>query len=193
MADKATICVYFFFDGQHDDRRFQTHNGLLRTLLSQVMDRYDGIPGPLMELYRLCDKGHIEPSNATLSNTLHALLLGFSHVYVIMDALDECGVHERPEPLSWLGQLINEISENLHLMVTSHPLLDIEGGLNALQAVGISVAVKAGNCDIKEYVQQKLQNDIKFKKRDAAIKELIQGVLLERAQGMYVTVTLCCP
>jgi hypothetical protein len=145
--------------------------------------RHGGIPETLADLYLCCGEVQ-QPSDEQLQNVLHDILAGFSRVYIMIDALDEC--IEREHTLNWVNKLVSDTSRkaaNLHIVVTSRPEADITETFAALDPHSIDVG-EANKKDIVEYLN--LRMGPKFMKYDEDIRAKIKSELEKRAGGSYV-------
>jgi len=123
-SDPSSVLAYFYFD--FSDTQLQQSESLIRSLITQVSSHYSTCPDLLVTLYSQHLDGQRQPTTKGLMSTLKAMLKGkgFQHVYVIMDALDECEDREQ------LLLLIQEITEwklgTMHILATSRKERDIE-------------------------------------------------------------------
>ena len=123
-----------------------------------------------------------QPSDEQLQNVLSDILDNFSHVYIMIDALDECTNCEKT--LNWVYKLIldtNFKAANFHIVITSRPERDIHEVFAAL--VG-----EANTKDIVGYLT--LQMGMKFAKYDENTRAKIMSELEEHAEGSYVYLVL---
>ncbi|KDR71040.1 hypothetical protein GALMADRAFT_802023 [Galerina marginata CBS 339.88] len=182
--------AYFFFDGRDGQTDQQRHNKLIRSLISQFSDlRHGGIPMELVELYRNC--GAHQPLDYQLQDTLRNILDGFSNAYIVIDALDECT--DREKTLNWVNKLVADAdwnAKNLHMLVTSRPLRDIEEVFEGLDPHSIDVSEATGNQDIMEYLKFQMNSKSTFKKYDENTQKKIESALAERAEGSFRWVAL---
>lgn len=178
-------CAYFFFDGRDTQKQLRMHESLIRSLIMQFSDQCGGLPAVLVELYKGCNNGHQEPSMDVLQNTLQSVLDGFSGAYIIIDSLDECA--ERGKLLHWLTKITSWKVGKVHLVVTSRPERDIEDHLQVLDSRRVCLTNERENRDIEIYLGHMLQQDGKLKRWDEGVRSNIKDVLMERAQGMYVS------
>ena len=141
-----------------------------------------------MDLYKSCGEVQ-QPSDKQLQNVLRNILDGFSQVYIMIDALDECT--DRKKTLKWVERLISDTNQrktaNLHIVVTSRPERDIHEIFAALDPHSIDVSEANAN-DIVEYL--KLQMESKFMKFDENTRAKIMSKLEEHAGGSYVYLVL---
>jgi hypothetical protein len=124
---------------------------------------------------------------------LHALLdvtrqvaQDFAHVYVVLDALDECS--QRSELMDMLETIAGWQLDNLHLLMTSRKERDIESSLESYVEEENTVCLQRDvvGQDIQRYVQQRLRDDKCLAKwnKDAAVKQDIEEALMHGARGM---------
>ena len=134
------------------------------------------------DLYFHCGKGYQQPSLDDLHGVLEIILGGFTSVYIILDALDECS--ERDKMLDWVQTLILHKNENLglHLITTSRPEKEINDEFSSYHCIDL---VKASeNHDIEVYLEHQLQTG--WEKWPPEIQNEIKLTLTEQADGMYV-------
>ena len=180
-ATESLGIAYFFFDGRDSDKELQLHNKLIRALISQLSDaRHGGITLKLADLYKSCGEVQ-QPSDKQLQNVLRDILDRFLHVYIMIDALDECT--DREKTLNWAEKLISDKATNLHIVITSRPERDIHEIFAALDPHAIDVG-EANTKDIADYL--KLHMESKFTKYDENTRAKIMLELEEHAEGSYV-------
>ncbi|KAG6906173.1 hypothetical protein DXG01_015448 [Tephrocybe rancida] len=153
--------AYFFFDGRDSQTALQLHENLIRSLISQFSHQRGGIPTELADLYKRCG-GHQQPSVNQLQDVLCNILNGFSHAYIVIDALDECV--DREETLVWVNKVVsdtNQAMDNLHIMVTSRPERDIEKVFGTFHLCVIDVGEATANQDIIKYLECQMESKLK--------------------------------
>ncbi|KAF7970451.1 hypothetical protein HWV62_23895 [Athelia sp. TMB] len=178
--------AYFFFDGTSAQSKLANHESLVRAIIMQLSDRFDGIPHPLVELYEDEDNGRSQPILSSLEDTLLRLLQCFGAAYIVIDALDEC--EERPKVLKWIHSVTSRMSGILHLMVASRPEPDIKNGIRSFSnLLEIDAADYRSWDDIRRYV------DVWLSEVDVwteAQKELVRIALINGAAGVFRWVAL---
>ena len=114
------------------DTSKQKRCDLLPSLVIQLSARSDPCCDILSRLYLEHDSGVQKPSEDKLMKCLKEMvtLPGYPPVYLILDALDECpDTSGMPSPqeqaLDLLKELVELLSPNLHICITSHPEVDI--------------------------------------------------------------------
>ena len=142
------------------------------------------MPKVLVNLYAHCGNGHQEPTLGDLQNTLQTIVDGFSSVFIILDALDEC--IEREKLLNWIQTFIPKKDKNLrlHLIVTSRPEQEIEDKFKSSDY--LDLVKESENHDLVAYLDYQLQNDSDLQKWNSETQEQIKLKLMEQADGMYV-------
>src|SRR5688572_28198942 len=118
--DKSIAYAYFFFDGRDKQEDFQLYSKLIRSFIDQLSVQCDGGLAILSKLY---GDGRSQPSTDSRRDTLHVILNRLASVYLIIDSLNECT--ERGKVLEWICQIADLKMDNLHLVVTSRPELNI--------------------------------------------------------------------
>jgi hypothetical protein len=168
--DTRMVTVYFYFD--LNDIQKQDSEPMLRSLLCQLLQRSARIPKGVDALFSSYENGQQRPSVHALLEVLRQTAQGFTQVYVVLDALDEC--RQRLELMDVLETVDGWQLDNLHLLMTSRKEWDIkrslEGYIDEEDAVCLQRDVV--DLDIQRYVQQRLGDDKGLAKwnKDAAIR-----------------------
>ena len=136
----------------------------------------------LTELFARHQKGQNQPTVEDLQVLLRKSIEAVPHVYLFLDALDECTEHE--ELLDFLAQLYEWDIQGLHILVASRRERDIEEGLEDLTAQQIPVRKEAVDDDIRLYVRKRLQEDKKFKRWPPNVLEEIENSMMKKSNGM---------
>lgn len=179
------VTAYFYFD--FNDAQKQDPELMLRSLLYQLLQRSVMTPRNLDALFSSCEDGQRQPSLDALLEVTWQIMQEFSQIYVVLDALDECT--QRLELMDVLKTVAGWQLQNLHLLMTSRKERDIESSLKDYVDEEDTVCLQSDvvDKDIQRYVQQRLSDDeslVKWKK-DAAIRQEIEGALMRGARGMY--------
>src|ERR1700728_1409994 len=187
-TSKSCAFAYFFFDGKDGQKGSQTVGSLIRSLITQFSTPYGGVPAVLTKLYHSCHSGRAQPSVESLHATLLLILEAFDHVFVILDALDECA--ERKELLKWITEMASWRKGKLHLLVTSRPEEDIAKRLRSLDPSHVRMEPDLVTSDVAKYIDSILEVEDQW---NDEVKAVIKSTLLENAGGMYVRsdVSIC--
>ena len=106
----------------------------------------------------------------------------FNHVYLLIDALDECT--DREDLLQIIEELNSWKLDNLHILVTSRRENDIEAAFQPLVMCQLYIQSALVDADIRVHVLERLSNDLKLKKWPINVQEEIENTLTEGAKGM---------
>ncbi|KAI9881492.1 MAG: hypothetical protein M1830_000055 [Pleopsidium flavum] len=173
--------AYFYFDFSDVER--QSVRSLISSLISQLSGQSPVLPNCVEALYDKYEDCGQQPRERDLKAALEVLIESFPHVYLVLDALDECS--EREELMQSLDELLSKSMDGLHLLTTSRKEQDIEDAFDNLRPVKISLAVKEVNEDIKLHIKSRLSQDLRLKRLAEATKAEIETALLDGAHGMY--------
>ncbi|KAF8954305.1 hypothetical protein BDZ97DRAFT_2081794 [Flammula alnicola] len=189
-TNPALGTAYFFFDGRDSQKELQAHDKCIRSLIVQFSRKCGGgIPTALVDLHRRCG-GHQQPSIRELQDALQDILKQFTHPYIIIDALDECAEHEKT--LKWIDEITSEMKDlgalQLHLMVTSRPLHNIETVLGKIGAGCVDVGEATENQDISTFIEHEVTS--KFERWDKEMQEDIKITIMQGADGSFRWVSL---
>jgi hypothetical protein len=183
--------AFFYCDFREDQKK--DLRGLLSSLLVQLCHQSNSYCNTLFEFYSEHAKGFRRPSDNALVECLKDLLKlpGLAPVYLIVDALDECPNisafrSPRAKVLNLIKELIKSQFPSLHICVTSRPEIDIKGVLDPLTPCYVSLHDERGQKrDIEVYIKSVINTHPKSKRWKAEHKQLVMGVLMEKADGMY--------
>ncbi|KAF2866229.1 ankyrin repeat-containing domain protein [Massariosphaeria phaeospora] len=184
-SDPGKVVAYFFFD--FNDKQKQNPELMVRSLIRQLSQQCVRIPTSLDMLFSSCENGQRQPSLHALLEVLQQMMQEFPHIYIVLDALDECsGWTELTDILETMSawQL-----QNLHIVLTSRRERDIESSLETFirQKDFVCLQSKVVDRDIHKYVQQRLSADKRLSRwgRDPALRQDIEVALMKGAQGMF--------
>lgn len=180
--------AYFYFS--FNDGVKQNTVGMLKSLIKQLCCNRPDTPQPVMDLRKYKENGH-QLGIETLLNTLTAIMYGFSGVYIVIDAMDECPDDEnrkREDLLDAIHKIHNANCENIHLLCTSRRELDIEIAIIPLlstptNAVDLASCKEAVDHDIRLYIDKTFSSP-RYSFWPTGIKTEAREKLIENADGM---------
>ena len=172
--DQLLGCAYFYFDGRDSQTDFQLFEKFILSLVSQLVSQHPTVPNSLIGLQAT---GR-EPDLASLKRVLLELIGGFDHVYIVIDALDEC--KGRRKLMEWISHVCKSSKDRLHLLATSRPDPDIENDMCSL-ATPIAIVGNDMFVDMGKYIDEKFQ-EARWTKDMEEVKE----ILLTGSGGVYV-------
>ena len=159
---------------------------MIRSLISQLSSQYGSTPYGLEALHSSCINGERQPTPSMLLATLHQMMESFEETFIILDALDEC--LDRQELLEDIEELNHWTDVNLHILSTSRREKDIEERIEPLAHCEGKIRIDSihVNDDIRTYVHEKLQTDMKLKRwyKEPKVQQEIENALMDKADGM---------
>jgi hypothetical protein len=183
----SMVTVYFYFD--FNDTRKQDPELMLRSLLSQLLQASSKVPESIGNLFLGCGDGQQQPPLHSLLQVTSQVMQHFTHVYIVLDALDECT--KRQDLMDMLETVAAWQHTNMHLLMTSRKERDIESSLESY--IGGEDSISLHNDivdeDIHRYILQRLSEDRTLAKwnKDAVVRQEIETTLMQGARGMYVS------
>jgi hypothetical protein len=183
--DPAKSLAFFFFGFNDIEKQDPVH--MVKSLLSQFLNRCNSVPDIVRSLHATCEDGRREASQQQLLQALRDTLELLPESFVVLDALDEC--------ISW-NTLFDTIMEarswgksNLHILLTSRKEIMIEEALEDIVPPDDRTCLESHlvDEDIRTYVQERLTKDKSLKRwqRDPEMQGEIEKTLGRRAHGMY--------
>jgi hypothetical protein len=177
------IGIAFFYFTFNDESK-QDESAMLRALLLQLSSQLQDGHKDLTYMYESYKTG--TPPSPVLLDYLRRLIQRFEHVYILLDALDECPRNGMRE------QLLDVLEEvrgwglgGLHLFISSRDELDIRESINPSSDQIVTMRNAGTQKDITDYIYSRLTSDRRLRKY-LPYREKIQEVLSQGAQGVYV-------
>lgn len=164
---------------EHD---IQTLANLIGSLVQQLVQCHGSIPDEIRVLYTQYSSRNTRPSEDEFSRALLSLIGKFSHVYLVVDALDECN----PKTRSRFIEKLQELPTNLRLLCTSRHLGDIQEAF----ADAAHLEIQASDSDVALYVEAQILQVpklVKFCKKAGDLQGTIVEKLVMKAKGMCVS------
>ncbi|QYT03170.1 hypothetical protein H0G86_010139 [Trichoderma simmonsii] len=188
-GNSMNVLAYFYFS--FSDGQKQKIDGMLASLIKQISAYRPYIPQSVQSLGEYKNNGG-RPDTETLIEALIASIQGFSAVYIIIDALDECPTlnGERKRLLRSLCDILNAAPDSLHMLCTSRKENDIDKAIRPLLCdpwgaeIDLSVQRKVLDDDIGKYIDSILA-DAEYDTWPTDIKEESRNVLIKKADGMF--------
>jgi hypothetical protein len=163
---------------------------MLASIIKQISARRPNIPQPAQQLSEYKVSGR-RPDTQTLITALKATLFGFSAVYIVIDALDECPAlnGERRKLLKALSKILFEAPESLHLLLTSRKESDINTAMRPhlsrpfSNELDLLVYRRTLDDDIGLFIDSILATD-DYESWPEEVKVEPRRALIEKADGM---------
>ena len=170
--------LYFYFT--FNDQRKRDVDGVLRSLLAQIVGSRAVIPEQIEQLYNSNNKGQQQPDLASLRSTLLSVL-ETSDIYLVLDAADEC--LERADLLELIKD-VKDNCQNVNILITSRREPDLEAVLRSDPKSAICIEDDIVSGDIRLYVRKQLQSDQHLQRWSEDLKSETEAALVSGAKGM---------
>ncbi|KAK4448990.1 ankyrin repeat-containing domain protein [Podospora aff. communis PSN243] len=181
--DTGLAYIYCNFRQQSN----QTPGRLLISLLKQLAGRrHDSLPDPVRSLYRTHFPRQTRPSIEEILSTLLAVAASYSHVFVVIDALDECQDlgGGRSEFLTRLFSL--QAESGMSILATSRPIPEV---IHWFQDA-TTVEIRATPSDVERYIKTRIPHLPSFVSRNPSLQEEIKRAIVEAVDGMFLLAQL---
>ncbi|KAL1598065.1 hypothetical protein SLS59_007075 [Nothophoma quercina] len=182
--DPGMVLAYFYFD--FNDAQKRDPELMVRSLFCQLMQRSVAYPEAIDALYSSCEDGRT-PSLDALLEAIQQVTQQLTHVYIVIDALDECTL--RTDLMNSLTAVIGWRLDSVHLLMTSRKERDIESSLETCLSEKDLICLQrdAVDNDIQRYVRERLSGDRKLAtwNKDPIIGREIEAAMRDGARGMF--------
>lgn len=177
LPDRSALSFFFF---NFRDQAKQSSTGLLRSLVQQLSYQTSS---DLLEQFHI-EHQRQQPSSKALLTLSKSLVDVFDHVYVVVDAIDECPVGSERDAVI---EILNEMRAipNNHILVTSREETDIRQGLQVTADESISLHNADVQADIELFIRDHLTTNkklMKWKKHHVDVEH----ALSKQSNGMSV-------
>jgi len=185
MNTHDSVTAYFFFD--FNDVNKQSAEGLVRSLLFQLIAKLDAIPDELQTLY---SKHRRSPSATPLvrfqewCDILKSCLRRGETRYIFIDALDECGEADSYLLPKTLQSLFEETAPAVKWFVTCRPS---QRSVTILRNAGFthsSMDPDVVDNDIQRYLSTRLEEDPRLASFGPTARKLIVAQVTSKSSGM---------
>lgn len=178
-GDTAVIYIY----NTYTEHAEQSATNLVGSLLQQVIRKKSVVSEGIKTMYRQHSAQRTRPSLSDLSSSLRLESKGFAHVFVLVDALDECD-----EANSVRASLLEElrgllVEPNIRLMITSRFLTGLEYDSNE----ATFLEIRASDDDIEEYLRRRIPKERRLAlhvESDEDLHDAIIQTIVNNAKGM---------
>ena len=166
----------------------QKAEDLLANLLKQLVKTDSSLLQNVKDLYERHKNHQTRPLLNEISEALHIVSTKYTKVFLVVDALDECGGSSRDKMLKEIIAVKVRAKNSINIFATSR----IDDTARIYFAGCPSQEISATDNDIREFVATHvlaLQSDL----LDPGIREEIQSRIVEAAEGMYVSLPYRMP
>ena len=179
----ACYLAYFYFS--FSDRRRQSVESFLRTIVRQLLQQRQSIPDAVRDIYKKFK--HAEPPVSVWIDALKVLMSLDGDIFIIVDALDECPAHEGEQKLllRTLQSLKQTQNWKARLLITSRKESPIEGALSDLVTTPpLGIQTSQVDKDIRTHIWAQLQGHPNMCTWPKPIQEEVEQVLTRKSGGM---------
>lgn len=162
----------------------QTIDNIFSSFLKQLAQDCDPIPPALVELYEHHQDRTTSPTLDELTENLSKMLEGYTKVFCVVDALDECS-----EELRWeLIERLDQFQPKIRLLITSRFLDSIADELSDYERFEI----KANKADIELFIDHQIKKNRNLRKlvdKSPTLRNDIKTNVVRTAEDMYLSVS----
>ncbi|PHH81562.1 hypothetical protein CDD82_491 [Ophiocordyceps australis] len=159
---------------------------LLASILKQLAQGKASLPNSVQSLFNNCDKGRTRPLNEQVSITMHSVVMEYTRVFIIVDALDEltmsydCG----EKLLSELFALCKDCEINLFATSRFIP------GITSKFQDCLWLNIKATDHDVQTYLEAQASSLPIFVSRDSELSKQVVNSIMKATDGMFLLAKL---
>ncbi|KAI5839056.1 ankyrin repeat-containing domain protein [Morchella snyderi] len=176
-------CFYFSFQITVN----QEPQDVLRVWIKQLCRRMDELPGALCALYKACVDDDMKPKRCQLEDIFQKVVNHFKQVFLVIDALDECGKESRNDLVNYLGQV--SCRSSCKIFIASRREVDIERNILSAKFAVLPIQVTKVDEDIAVYVDHELESrNQDYCAIRKGLKGAIRARLIQQANGMFLWV-----
>ena len=178
-----TAVAHFYCDSSNPER--SEYRYLLTTILKQISVQSPRLDQNLERMYNMeslvQDRG---PGANEVEKILPAVFSGFRRAFMVIDGLDELSEPERF--LRFLPLLLRETTSTLMVIVFSRDISPMQTAFKDYPQLRVNGVNNAE--DIKMFISSKLSAD--DPDWDPNLLDVVKAVLLDKAEGMFLYVSL---
>ena len=180
QGDCSTAIAYIYCNFKRQKEQSSEH--LLASLLKQLAQGRCCVPENVKSLYDRCKAEKTNPSVDDISTVLQSVTAGYSRVFILIDALDECQVNN-----GCLANLLSHISNlqskcRVNFFATSRFIPDITERFER----DLRLEIRANKQDVQRYVEGHIDELPRFVRRDQDLQQEISSEIVKAIDGMYV-------
>jgi hypothetical protein len=153
----------------------------MASILQQLISDKQSFLSDLKILYTRHNKENTRPSVPDIVSLLQDVVLSYSKVFIIIDALDECT--DADDVRFILLTELKKLQHRMCLLVMSRPIPDLEEPLEGATRVN----VEASLIDIKNYLLQRLESTRSMQRHlteEPSLRDKIVSVIVQKIKGM---------
>ncbi|TKA81417.1 hypothetical protein B0A49_00656 [Cryomyces minteri] len=177
-TDVAVAYFYCAYKEQHEGK------DLVAALLRQLVQQLPALPEAVNDLYMRHHQRRTLPTRHELSEVLRSVASGFSQVFLVVDALDECW--EENNTRAEFLHSIKEVKLFANTLVTSRPIPAIERVFEQEP----KQEIRASDGDVRAYVEAKIETELNHVSAKPSLQTEIVDKVAAKAKGMFLLAKL---
>jgi len=180
MFEKENVAIAYIYCN-YKEQEEQTTVNLIGSLLQQLVQMSSVVSEEIISLYESHIGKRTRPTLNEYSNLLQSEVHGFSKVFIVIDALDECR-ESNGTRMSFITEIL-KLQPSIHLFVTSRHIVTIESEFEK----AVHVEIRASDKDVKGYLKGRIEREhrlVRHVRRDRDLQETIINTIVEKAKGM---------
>ncbi|KAA1476996.1 hypothetical protein DENSPDRAFT_564946 [Dentipellis sp. KUC8613] len=143
---KVSCALAFFYFDYKSSAKWDFCD-LLKSLLGQLSSQSPQAVAVLKQLYADHNSGIKQPTRQKLLDAIRDILEQSDAVYIVLDALDECGYDAREEHLfPFIKDMLLKKQYSVHLLVTSRIENDIQAFMHKYDPYVVNLGFKKWDC-----------------------------------------------
>jgi hypothetical protein len=176
--------AYYYFDFNSSAK--QEVSACISSLVAQLCTKRASVSPNIKQSYDRYSHGKLQPNSEELIEMLVAVMKDLKHIFIVIDALDECPkLSERDQLLKTISGIKLKNLKNLHTLLTSRREPDIEEVLGPLLTIpAVSLQGPQVDLDIHAHITNQLATDPKLNKWSNEVKVEMENTLMSGADGM---------
>ncbi|KAF5007194.1 hypothetical protein FDECE_6456 [Fusarium decemcellulare] len=124
------------------------------------------------------------PSLAKITEALAKAIGRYNHIFLVIDALEECASTHRTEFLKEIFKL--QIQHPIHLFVTSN----LDPGVAQIFVNTASVDIRADEDDVRLYLEGRMPDFPDFVRDQSNLREEVKDAIIKSARGSFLRANL---
>lgn len=171
--------LFCSFSSRHE----QLPEDLLASLLQQLVPQR-AVPKNLQELfdlYKTRPRGSL-PSIGEIYACLHTAIAAYSRVFIVIDALDECGAEYRTTFLENIFEL--HASTGVNIFATSRPIQEIAGTFEDRARTLHVIEIEAHEDDVQMFLDSSISRSHPSIRRNADLQADVKKEIGAAVRGM---------
>lgn len=179
FAQNSSIGVAYVYCNYKDQER-QDASSMLAALTKQLVQARPSTIEPVEQLYRQHINQSTKPSLEDIVGAFQRVIMQYTTVYVVVDALDECRNSDgtRHQFLTKLKEL--QATHDVRLLTTSRIIPEIQNAF--IEAARLEV--RADDKDVRRFVAGQMYRLPKCVQHDAVLQEMVQDKIVQAVDGM---------